>query len=179
MLKHGSQIGLQALQLANTTLTLQGTRSLAGIEPHANQAAAGNACAIGSHIGRTVNDRRGQCGNQIIDHVIAAEQCLDDRTVARTHGQAIDQTGTGGALGGSRAAHAARHQQRLARGLLLVQGSATGALKCGSVIEQQGIDIAGEQLLNQALNLTRGLDHVTQTARDIVAQRTHQTAYER
>ena len=179
MLKHGSQIGLQALQLANTTLTLQGTRSLAGIEPHANQAAAGNACAIGSHIGRTVNDRRGQCGSQIIDHVIAAEQCLDDRTVARTHGQAIDQTGTGGALGGGRAAHSARHQQRLARGLLLVQGSATGALKCGSAIEQQGIDIAGEQLLNQALKLTRGLDHVTQTARDIVAQRTHQTAYER
>ena len=31
MLKHGSQIGLQALQLANATLALQSTRGLAGI----------------------------------------------------------------------------------------------------------------------------------------------------
>ena len=179
MLKHGSKIGLQAFQLADTTLTLQSTRSLAGIKPHANQAAAGNACAIGSHIGHAVNDRRGQRGGQVIDHVIAAEQCLDDRTVPRTHGQAINKTGTGGTLGGRRAAHAARHQQRLARGLLLVQRGATGALKCGSVIEQQSIDIAGEQLLNQAFKLTRRLEHIAQTARNIVAQRAHQAAYER
>ena len=179
MLKRGSKIGLQAFQLADTTLALQGARSLAGIKPHANQAAAGNACAIGSHISRAINDRRGQRGGQVVDHVIAAEQCLDDRTVARTHGQTINKTGTGGTLGSRRAAHAARHQQRLARGLLLVQGGATGALKCGSIIEQQGIDIAGEQLLNQALKLTRRLEHIAQTARNIVAQRAHQTAYER
>ena len=179
MLKHGSKIGLQAFKLADTTLTLQGTRSLAGIKPHANQAAAGNAGAIGRHVGHTVNDGRGQRGRKVIDHVIAAEQCLDDQTVARTHGQAINKTGTGSTLGGRRAAHAARHQQCLTRGLLLVQGSATGALECGSVIEQQGIDIAGEQLLNQALKLTRRLEHITQTARNIVAQRAHQAAYER
>ena len=179
MLKRGSKIGLQAFQLADTTLALQGARSLAGIKPHANQAAAGNTCAIGSHIGHAINDRRSQRGGQVIDHVIAAEQRLDNRTITGAHGQAINQTGTGGTLGGRRAAHAARHQQRLARGLLLVQGSATGALKCGGVIEQQSIDIAGEQLLNQALKLTRCLEHIAQTTRDIIAQRAHQTAYER
>ena len=59
MLKHGSQIGLQALQLTNTTFALQGTRSLAGIEPHAHQTATAHAGAIGRHIGHAVNDRRG------------------------------------------------------------------------------------------------------------------------
>ena len=114
MLKHGSQIGLQALQLANATLALQSARRLAGIEAHAHQAATAYASAIGSHVGHTVNDRRGQRGSQVIDHVIAAEQRLDDGSVACAHGQTINQTGTGSALGGSRAAHAARHQQRLA-----------------------------------------------------------------
>ena len=179
MLKHGSQIGLQALQLANTTLALQGTRRLAGIEAHAHKAATAYAGAIGGHIGHTVNDRRSQRGSQVIDHVIATEQRLDNRTITGTHGKAIDQTRTGSALGGSRAAHAARHQQRLTRGLLLVQSRTTGTLKRGGVIKQQGIDIAGKQLLHQALKLARGLEHVAQTTRDIVAQRTHQTAHER
>ena len=61
----------------------------------------------------------------------------------------------------------------------MVQSRTTGTLKCSSVIEQQSIDIAGEQLLNQALELTRRLEHIAQTARNIVAQRAHQTAYER
>ena len=34
-------------------------------------------------------------------------------------------------------------------------------------------------MLHQALKLARGLEHVAQTTRDIVAQRTHQTAHER
>ena len=67
MLKHGSEIGLQAFQLADTTLALQSARSLAGIKPHANQTAAGNACAIGRHIGHTVNDWCRQRGSQVID----------------------------------------------------------------------------------------------------------------
>ena len=179
MLKDSSQIGLQALELTDAALALQGTRSLAGIEPHTHQATTAHAGAIGRHVGHTVNDGRGQCGSQVIDNVIAAEQCLDDRTVARTHGQAIDQAGTGSALSGSRGAHTARDQQRLARGLLLVQSGTTGTLKRGRIVEQQRIDIAGEQLLNQALKLTRGLEHVAQTTRDIVAQRTHQTAHQR
>ena len=79
MLKHGSQIGLQALQLANATLALQGTRRLAGIEAHAHKAATAYAGAIGGHIGHTVNDRRSQRGSQVIDHVIATEQRLDNR----------------------------------------------------------------------------------------------------
>ena len=179
MLKHGSEIGLQAFQLADTTFTLQGTRSLAGIKPHANQAATAHAGTIGRHVGHTVNDGRGQRGGQIIDHVIAAEQCLDNRTITGAHGQAANKTGTGGTLGGRRATHAARHQQRLARGLLLIQGSATGALKRSGVIKQKSINIAGKQLLDQALELTRCLEHFAQTARNIVAQRAHQTAYER
>ena len=73
MLKHGNQIGLQALQLANATLALQSTRRLAGIEAHAHKAATAYAGAIGGHIGHTVNDRRSQRGGQVIDHVIAAE----------------------------------------------------------------------------------------------------------
>ena len=121
----------------------------------------------------------GQCGSQVIDHVIAAEQGLDNRAIIGTHGQAIDQTRTGSALGSSTAAHAARHQKRLARGLLLVQSRTTGTRKRGGVIKQQGIDIAGKQLLDQALELTRSLEHVAQTARDIIAQRTHQTAHQR
>ena len=179
MFKHSGQIGLKPLQPADTALALQGTRRLAGIEAHAHQAATAYASAIGSHVGHTVNDRRGQRGSQVIDHVIAAEQRIDDGTVAYAHGKAIDQTGTGSALSGGRAAHAARHQQRLARGLLLVQSGTTGTLKRGRIVEQQGIDIAGEQLLNQALKLARGLQHVAQTTQDIVAQRTHQTAHER
>ena len=87
MLKHGSQIGLKPLQLANATLTLQSTRGLASIETHAHQAATAYAGAIGSHIGHTVNDRRQQRGSQVIDHVIAAEQRLDDGSVACAHGQ--------------------------------------------------------------------------------------------
>ena len=144
MLKHGSQIGLQALQLANATLALQSTRRLAGIEAHAHQTATAYAGAIGGHIGHTVNDRRNQRGSQVIDHVIATEQRLDNRAITGTHGKAIDQTRTGSALGSSTAAHAARHQQRLARGLLLVQGGTPGTLKRGGVIKQQGIDIAGK-----------------------------------
>ena len=61
----------------------------------------------------------------------------------------------------------------------MVQSRTTGTLKRGGVVKQQRIDIAGEQLLDQALKLTRGLEHVAQTTRDIVAQRTHQTAHER
>ena len=160
MLKHGSQIGLKALQLANATLALQGTRSLAGIESHAHQAATAHAGAIGRHIGHTVNDWCRQRGSQVIDHVIAAEQGLDNRAIPGTHGQTVDQTRTGSALGSSRAAHAATHQQRLARGLLLVQSRTTGALKRSGVIKQQGIDIASKQLLDQALELTRSLEHV-------------------
>ena len=179
MLKHGSQIGLQALQLANATLALQGTRSLAGIESHAHQAATAHAGAIGRHIGHTVNDWCRQRGSQVIDHVIAAEQGLDNRAIPGTHGQTVDQTRTGRALGSSRAAHAATHQQRLARGLLLVQSRTTGALKRSGVIKQQGIDIASKQLLDQALELTRSLEHVAQTTRDIIAHRTHQTAHQR
>ena len=179
MLKHGSQIGLQALELTNAALALQGTRCLTGIETHAHQAAAGNAGAIGGHVSHAVNDRCRQRSSKIVHDVIAAEQRLNDGTVACAHGQTIDQTGTGGALSGGRAAHAARYQQRLARGLLLVQGRTTGTLKRGRIVEQQRIDIAGEQLLNQALKLTRGLEHVAQTTRDIVAQRTHQAAHER
>ena len=91
----------------------------------------------------------------------------------------VDQTRTGSALGSSRAAHAATHQQRLARGLLLVQSRTTGALKRSGVIKQQGIDIASKQLLDQALELTRSLEHVAQTTRDIIAQRAHQTAHQR
>ena len=179
MLKHSGQIGLKPIQLANATLTLQSTRRLAGIEAHTHQAATAYAGAIGSHIGHTVNDRRSQRGSQVIDHVIAAEQRLDDGSVACTHGQTINQAGTGSALSGGRAAHAARHQQCFARGLLLVQSRTTGTLKRGGVIKQQRIDIAGEQLLNQALKLARCLQHVAQTTQDIVAQRTHQTAHER
>ena len=179
MLKHGSQIGLKPLQLADTALALQGTRRLAGIEAHAHQAAAGDAGAIGSHVGHTVNDRRRQRGSKIVHYVISAEQRLDDGTVACAHGQTINQTGTGSALSGGRAAHAARHQQRLARSLLLVQSGTTGTLKRGRIVEQQRIDIAGEQLLNQALKLARGFEHVAQTTRDIIAQRTHQTAHQR
>ena len=67
MLKHGSQIGLQALQLADKTFALQSARSLAGIEPHTHQATTAHAGAIGRHVGHTVNDGRGQCGSQIID----------------------------------------------------------------------------------------------------------------
>ena len=113
MFKHGSQIGLQALQLTNTTLALQGTRGLAGIESHAHQAATAHAGAIGSHVGHTVNDWCRQRGSQVIDHVIAAKQGLDNRAITGTHGQTIDQTRTGSALSSSTAAHAARHQQRL------------------------------------------------------------------
>ena len=164
MLKRGSKIGLQAFQLADTTLALQSARSLAGIKPHANQAAAGDAGAIGGHVSHTFNDRRRQRGSKIVNDVIAAEQRLDDGTVACAHGQTINQTGTGGALSGGRAAHAARHQQCLARGLLLVQSRTTGTLKRGGVIKQQGIDIAGKQLLDQTLEFTRGLEHVAQTA---------------
>ena len=61
----------------------------------------------------------------------------------------------------------------------MVQSRTTGTLKRGGVIKQQRIDIAGKQLLHQALKLARGLEHVAQTTRDIVAQRTHQTAHER
>ena len=60
MLKHGSKIGLQALQLADTTLALQSARSLAGIKPHTNQAATAHAGAIGRHVGHAINDWRGQ-----------------------------------------------------------------------------------------------------------------------
>ena len=179
MLKHSGQIGLKPLQLANATLTLQSTRRLAGIEAHTHQAAAGDACAIGGHVSHAVNDRRRKRGRKIVHYVIAAEQRLDDGSVACAHGQTINQAGTGSALSGGRAAHAARHQQCLARGLLLVQSRTTGTLKRGGVIKQQRIDIAGEQLLNQALKLARGLQHVAQTTQDIVAQRTHQTAHER
>ena len=179
MLKHSGQIGLKPLQLANATLTLQSTRRLAGIEAHTHQAATAYAGAIGSHIGHTVNDRRSQRGSQVIDHVIAAEQRLDDGTVACAHGQTINQTGTGGALSGGRAAHVARHQQCLARGLLLVQSGTTGTLKRRRIVEQQRIDIAGEQLLNQALKLARGFEHIAQATRYVIAQRTHQTAHER
>ena len=59
MLKHCSQIRLQALELTNAALALQGTRSLAGIEPHAHQTTTAHAGAIGRHIGHAVNDRRG------------------------------------------------------------------------------------------------------------------------
>ena len=179
MLKHSSQIGLQALQLANATLALQGTRSLAGVEAHTHQAAAGDAGAIGGHVSHAVNDRRGQRSRQVVDNVIAAEQRLDNRAIAGAYGQAIAQAGTGSALSGSRGARTARHQQRLARGLLLVQSGTTGTLKRGRIVEQQRIDIAGKQLLHQALELTRGLEHVAQTTRDIIAKRTHQTAHER
>ena len=160
-------------------LRSKSTRSLAGIEAHAHQAAAGDAGAIGGHVSHAVNDRRRQRGSKIVNDVIAAEQRLDDGSVACAHGQTINQAGTGSALSGGRAAHAARHQQCFARGLLLVQSRTTGTLKRGGVIKQQRIDIAGEQLLNQALKLARGLEHVAQTTRDIVAQRTHQTAHER
>ena len=136
MLKDGSQIGFQALQLANATLALQGTRRLASIEAHTHQAAAGDAGAIGGHVSHTVNDRGSQRGSQVIDHVIAAEKGLDNRAITGAHGQTIDQTRTGSALGGSRATHAARHQQCLARGLLLVQSSTTGTLKRSGVIKQ-------------------------------------------
>ena len=61
----------------------------------------------------------------------------------------------------------------------MVQGRTTGTFKRGGVIKQQGINIAGKQLLDQALELTRGLEHVTQTTGDIIAQRTHQTAHQR
>ena len=179
MLKHGSQIRLQALQLTNTTFALQSTRSLAGIESHAHQAATAHAGAIGRHVGHTVNDWCRQRGSQVIDHVIAAEQCLDNRAITGTNGQTIDQTRTGSALSSSAAAHAARRQQRLARSLLLVQSRTTGALKRGGVIEQQGIDIAGKQLLDQTLELARGLEHVAQATRDIIAQRAHQTTHQR
>ena len=179
MFKHSGQIGLKPLQLADTALALQGTRRLAGIEAHAHQAAAGDAGAIGGHVSHAVYDRRRQRGSKIVHYVISAEQRLDDGTVSCAHGQTINQTGTGSALSGGRAAHAARHQQRLARGLLLVQSGTTGTLKRGRIVEQQGIDIAGEQLLNQALKLTRGLEHVAQTTRDIIAQRAHQTAHQR
>ena len=179
MLKDGSQIGFQALELTDAALALQGTQSLAGIKPHAHQAAAGDAGAIGGHVSHAFNDRRRQRGSKIVNDVIAAEQRLDDGTVACAHGQTINQTGTGGALRGGRAAHATRHQQCFARGLLLVQSSTTGTLKRGRIVEQQRIDIAGKQLLHQALKLARGLEHVAQTTRDIVAQRTHQTAHER
>ena len=179
MLKHGSQIRLQALQLTNTTFALQSTRSLAGIESHAHQAATAHAGAIGRHVGHTVNDWCRQRGSQVIDHVIAAEQGLDNRTITGAHGQAIDQTRTGSALGSSRAAHAARHQQRLARSLLLVQCRTTGTLKRGGVIKQQGIDIAGKQLLDQALKLARGFEHIAQATHYVIAKRTHQTAHER
>ena len=179
MLKHSGQIGLKPLQLANATLTLQSTRRLAGIEAHTHQAAAGDAGAIGGHVSHAVNDRRRKRSRKIVHYVIAAEQRLDDGSVACAHGQTINQAGTGSALSGGRAAHAARHQQCLARGLLLVQSRTTGTLKRGGVIKQQRIDIAGEQLLNQALKLARGFEHVTQAARNIIAQRTHQTAHER
>ncbi len=179
MLKHSSQIGFQALELTDAALALQSTRSLAGVEPHTHQAAAGDAGAIGGHVSHAVNDRRGQRSRQVVDNVIAAEQRLDNRAIAGAYGQAIDQAGTGSALSGSRGAHTARDQQRLARGLLLVQSGTTGTLKRGRIVEQQRIDIAGEQLPNQALKLTRGLEHVAQTTRDIVAQRTHQTAHQR
>ena len=179
MLKHGSQIGLKPLQLANATLTLQSTRGLASIETHAHQAATAYAGAIGSHIGHTVNDRRQQRGSQVIDHVIAAEQRLDDGSVACAHGQTINQADTGSALSGGRAAHVARHQQCFARGLLLVQSRTTGTLKRGRIVEQKRIDIAGEQLLNQALKLARGFEHIAQATRYVITQRTHQTAHER
>ena len=179
MLKNGSQIGLQAFELANAALPLQGTRGLAGIEPHAHQATKAHASAIGRHIGHTVNDWCRQRTRQVIDHVIAAEQRLDNRAITGTHGQAINQTRTGSALGSSRAAHTTRHQQCLARGLLLVQSRTTGTLKRGGVIKQQGIDIAGKQLLNQALKLTRRLEHVAQTARYVIAQCPYQTAHQR
>ena len=179
MLKHSSQIGLQALQLTNATLALQSTRSLAGVEPHTHQAAAGDAGAIRGHVSHAVNDRRRQSGSKIVHDVITAEQRLNDGTVACAHGQTIDQAGTGSALSGSRGAHTARDQQRLTRGLLLVQSRATGTLKRGGVIKQKSIDIAGKQLLDQALELTRSLEHVTQTTRDIIAQRAHQTAHQR
>ena len=148
MLKDSSQIGLQALELTDAALALQGTRSLAGIEPHAHQATTGNAGTIGGHIGHAIHNRRSQRGGQIIDHVIAAEQCLDNRTITGAHGQAVDQTRTGSAIGSSTTAHAARHQQRLARSLLLVQSRTTGALKRSGIIKQKSIDIAGEQLLS-------------------------------
>ena len=61
----------------------------------------------------------------------------------------------------------------------MVQSHATGTLKRGGVIKQKSIDIAGKQLLDQALELTRSLEHVTQTTRDIIAQRAHQTAHQR
>ena len=144
MLKHSSQIGFQALELTDATLALQSTRSLSGVEPHTHQAAAGDAGAIGGHVSHAVNDRRGQRSRQVVDHVIAAEQCLDNRTITGAHGQAVDQTRTGSAIGSSTTAHAARHQQRLARSLLLVQSRTTGALKRSGIIKQKSIDIAGK-----------------------------------
>ena len=144
MLKHSGQIGLQALQLANATLALQSARSFAGVEPHTHQAAAGDAGAIGGHVSHAVNDRRRQRGSKIVHDVITAEQRLDDGTIACAHGQTINQTGTGGALSGGKAAHAARHQQCLARSLLLVQSRTTGALKRSGIIKQKSIDIAGK-----------------------------------
>ena len=61
----------------------------------------------------------------------------------------------------------------------MVQCRTTGTLKRGGVIKQQGIDIAGKQLLDQALELKRGLEHVAQTTRNIITQRAHQTAHQR
>ena len=179
MLKDGSQIGLKALELTDAALALQGTRSLAGIKPHAHQTTTAHAGAIGSHVGHTVNDGCCQRGSQIVDHVIAAEQRLDDRTITRANGQAINQAGTGGTLDGGTATHVARHQQRLTRGLLLVQGGTPGALKRISVIKQQGVDITGKQLLHQAFEFARSFEHITQATRYVIAQRPHQSAHER
>ena len=61
----------------------------------------------------------------------------------------------------------------------MVQSRTTGALKRSGIIKQKSIDIARKQLLDQALELTRSLEHVAQTTRDIIAQRTHKTAHQR
>ena len=89
--------------------------------------------AIGGHVSHAVNDRRRKRGRKIVHYVIAAEQRLDDGSVACAHGQTINQAGTGSALSGGRAAHAARHQQCLARGLLLVQADAREATEVARV----------------------------------------------
>ena len=61
----------------------------------------------------------------------------------------------------------------------MVQSRTTGTLKRGRIVEQKRIDIAGEQLLNQALKLARGFEHIAQATRYVIAQRSHQTAHER
>ncbi len=164
--EESGKVGLDPLELTNAALALKGPGCSPAGRAYAHHAPVADAGAFGGHIQHARNDGGRKGGVKAIDNVHMAQNRGEHGGVPLANLKALHQAVPRRAGSGNGRRHIAVEQQRLTGGVIHPKGERGSAREGVAAHADQRLEVRREQLLDQPLQLHRGLDDVTQAGGD-------------